>query len=177
MQSAALRAVALGLAAVFGLCHSLSAAGEEPVNGGANAAGAAASAPQQLASAPDAASAPIAAASAASAPPTASAGSAKAEECPPKEAVLKRVIAAANWNALEESAAGGGAISQVGEVVSNLTGFGALFQVADTGAGLSAGKKLGDAIAADPCGQIALDSLPGPTRVMYQRYVDSVKKK
>lgn len=127
------------------------------------------------------ASAPASAASAAPsssvAGPAASPPASTAPECPSADEVFKRVLEAAKLNAAEASVVGGGVASGAAEVASNLLGFRSLFSAASMAAQLSAHKKIADAIAADPCGERALDAFPKPYRALFEAYQKEQKKK
>ncbi len=149
--------------AVAALLAGPTAASTGSETSGAAAASAAASAASPTASAPGAASMVSAVAS-------------PAPECPTPEAVFRRVREAARLNAAEANVIEGGAASQAGEVVSNLLGFRGLFSAASGAAELSAHKKIADAMAADPCGDRALEAFPKSYRALYEAYQRQRKK-
>lgn len=125
------------------------------------------------AEAPTVPSVPKSASSSAAATPEQAASSGSPKEnavCPEAEVVGVRIKEAAKLNLAEESALGGGFASQAGEIVSNIGGFGGLFNLLDTGASLSGHKKLADAIAADPCGETLLAALPRPYKIAYDKF-------
>ena len=103
--------------------------------------------------------------------------SSKDSDCPSPEVIFKRIRVAAKTNAAEDNVIEGGAASQVGDVVSSIFGFGGLFNVATTAASISAHKKIADAMAADPCGEKALDAFPKTYRNAYEAYQKSIAKK
>ncbi len=129
---------------------------------------------------PTVTSAPASAAASTPSPSAAApiaAPSSKDSDCPSSEVVFKRIRVAAKTNAAEDNVIEGGAASQVGDVVSNIFGFGGLFNAATTAASISAHKKIADAMAADPCGEKALDAFPKTYRTAYEAYQKSVAKK
>jgi hypothetical protein len=114
----------------------------------------------------ESASAPAAATSA---PATATGAQTKTADCPPP-VVEKRILAAANLTLVEEQSMGGGVLVQGGGILSSLGRFGGLFDIATTGAGVSGMKKVADAMAADPCGDNAVSTLPKYMQEAYKLY-------
>lgn len=77
---------------------------------------------------------------------------------------------AARLNKAEEDVVRGGATTQGGEILSNILGVGGAFRLAALGAGVSAHKKIADAIAVDPCGEKAIEAFPAAYQVAYKAY-------
>lgn len=98
-------------------------------------------------------------------------------DCPSPEVVAARVREAAKLNAAEANSISGSAASQVGEMVSNVLGFGGIFSAGSIAAEISAHRKIADAMAADPCGEKVLDALPKIYRTAYEAYRKKADKK
>ncbi len=133
----------------------------------------AASAPAEAPKAAEPAAAASAPAAAASAPAAPQAD----ESCPDKDALAKRIMAAAKLEPLEDSALKGGAQSQAVTGVAGLFFGGAVAKLITSGGPqVTAYNKIGKAVADDKCGVEHLGELPEPLPTAYKVFGQNNKE-